>query len=110
MAELRKKLHTAEFERSKLENYLTELREQVELDTDTRDSQMTALQNTVKESRDRERRLEDQRHNLEIELNYKNQKLQELVIKLQESDSKLKDLNETVVKLWAATRNYASSF
>ena len=99
VSQLRKALHTAEFEKSKLENHLIELREQVELDTDRRDGQVKAFQTSVQESRDRERKLEDIRHNLELELNLKNQEIQELLYKLELLDNELKEQNELILKL-----------
>ena len=99
VAELRKKLHSAEFERSKLENYLVELREQVELDVDTRESQTSALQVSVQEGRERERKLEDVRHSLEIELNGKNQEIQEMILRLQDADCKIRDSADLIKKL-----------
>ena len=69
------------------------------MDADTKEGQMAALENSVQEARDRERKLEDVRHNIELELNIKNQEVQEMLLKMQAADGKIKELNEKVSKL-----------
>ena len=99
VTELRRKLHSAEFERSKLENYLAELREQVKLDSEVTEAATRALQTSLLECRDRERKLEDFRHSLELELNNKNQEIQEMAVRVQTGESQREELKETVRRL-----------
>ena len=99
VTELRRKLHSVEFERSKLENYLAELREQVELDNEVKEAAAKALQNSLLESRERERKLEDLRHHLEMELNLKSQEQQELVVKVQSGEKQRQEMTERISRL-----------
>ena len=94
--ELRRKLHSAEFERSKLENSLIELREQVKLDSEVKETATNALQTSLLEGRERERKLEDFRHQLEMELNIKNQEIQEMVMKVQSGEKQRQEMKETI--------------
>jgi len=99
IAELRRKLTSTEFEKSKLENYLAEVRDQVEVEVEAKTSQMTALQNSLIDVREREKRLEEVRHRLELELTSRNQEQQELVVRLQAGEGKIREMAETISRL-----------
>ena len=99
IAELRQKFQSSEFERLRAENSLVDLQEQIELENSSKTAQITALQNSLLEGRDREKKLEEIRHRLEGELNVQKQQYEELSLAMHTREGKLTELVETISRL-----------
>ena len=99
ITELRRKLNNSEFERRKLENFLGELQQQNDIESESKNKQLTALQSSLFDSRERERKLEDIRHILEIDLANRSQEQQDIIVKSKAVEGKVQEMEEVIAKL-----------
>ena len=96
---LRLKISELESCKLSLEKELSALRSTFDQDQEVARQRISTLNHTIDEIRTREKKLEDQRHTLEISLNHAQQEVKEINVKLHGYDGRLGELYATIAKL-----------
>ncbi len=101
---LRMRISELDSTKASLERELNAQRANASLDEETTQQRVTSLHQALDEMRAREKRLEDQRHNLEICLNNSNQQVKELNIKLNGYEGRMTELSTCITTLEGTKR------
>ena len=104
--ELENKLTISENNKTKLEKHLTEIKDNIEIEFQAKHTEFEGLQRSLGILRDRERVLENVRHQMELELINKNQEHKDLMINMVEKEGKIKEMEDVISKLEISRSNY----
>ena len=99
LQQARLRINELESTQSILEKELNSLRALTSTDQESTRQKISTLNQTIDEIRGREKRLEDQRHDLEQQLNFAQQQIKDLNMQINGKDGRLGELYTTIAKL-----------
>ena len=104
MQNLKVKMNELERTKISLEKELNSLRSSSGADQETLRLKISTLKQTIEDIRGREKRLEDQRHELEQQLSLSQQQVKDLNLQVQGKDGQLGELFTTIARLEASKK------
>ena len=99
LQQARLRINELESSQTILEKELNSLRALSSTDQESTRQKMSTLNQTIDDIRGREKRLEDQRHDLEQQLNFAQQQIKDLTMQINGKDGRLGELYTTIAKL-----------